>query len=282
MKSSKGPGPLVIIGGAEDKDGDSSILREFVHLAGDSKSNIVVIAVASDHPSRVGQRYIDVFKKLGSKKVTLLDISSREDASAPEAVSSIEKATGVFFTGGTQVRITRLLGGTPVDTALHRRHEEGIVLGGTSAGAAMMSTIMITGSMPEKSFRLGIVELGPGMEFISGVLIDQHFAERGRLRRLLSAIAQYPRDLGLGIDENTAAVVKDGILEVLGTGCVSIIDAGGLTFTNITQLKKNDILTLCGIKIHILAEGFRFDLRNREPLIEVQRAHKPVKKTAST
>jgi cyanophycinase len=104
------------------------------------------------------------------------------------------------------------------------------------------------------------------MEFISGVLIDQHFEERGRLRRLLSAIAQYPRDLGVGIDEDTAAVVRDGMLEVVGTGCVTIVDAGGLTFTNITQLKKNDILTMCGIQIHILAEGFCFDIKNRQPL----------------
>jgi cyanophycinase len=264
MKSGKGPGPLVIIGGAEDKDGSSSVLDQFVTLAGGAKSDLVVIAVASDYPTQVGQK--EVFKRLGSKKVTLLDIKAREDANAPKAVEAIEKASGVFFTGGTQVRITRQLGGTAVDTALHKRHEEGLVLGGTSAGAAMMSSVMIIGSAPGKSFRLGSVELGPGMEFISGVLIDQHFEERGRLRRLLSAIAQYPRDLGVGIDEDTAAVVRDGVLEVFGTGCVTIVDAGGLTFTNITQLKKNDILTMCGIQIHILAEGFCFDIKNRQPL----------------
>jgi cyanophycinase len=267
MKSANSPGPLVIIGGAEDKAEECSILREFVALSGGAKSNIVVIAVASDYPSQVGEKYVETFKRLGAKKVTVLDIRRREDANQDLAVESISKATGVFFTGGTQLRITRQLGGTAVDTELHRRHEEGLVLGGTSAGAAMMSSIMITGGIPSKSFRLGMVELGPGMEFISGVLIDQHFEERGRLRRLLSAIAQYPRDLGIGIDEDTAAIVRDGIMEVKGSGCVTIVDAGGLTFTNITQLKKNDILTMCGIKVHILADGFRFDLKNREPIL---------------
>jgi cyanophycinase len=267
MKSANSPGPLVIIGGAEDKAEECSILREFVALSGDAKSNIVVIAIASDYPSQVGEKYVETFKRLGAKKVTVLDIRRREDANQDLAVESISKATGVFFTGGTQLRITRQLGGTAVDTELHRRHEEGLVLGGTSAGAAMMSSIMITGGIPSKSFRLGIVELGPGMEFISGVLIDQHFEERGRLRRLLSAIAQYPRDLGIGIDEDTAAIVRDGIMEVKGSGCVTIVDAGGLTFTNITQLKKNDILTMCGIKVHILADSFRFDLKNREPIL---------------
>jgi cyanophycinase len=267
MKSANPPGPLVIIGGAEDKTEASSILREFVSLAGGAKSNIVVIAVASDYPSQVGETYVKTFKKLGAKKVTVLDIRRREDANEEQAVDAIRKATGVFFTGGTQLRITRQLGGTAVDTELHRRHEDGLVLGGTSAGAAMMSSIMITGGIESKSFRLGMVELGPGMEFVSGVLIDQHFEERGRLRRLLSAIAQYPRDLGVGIDEDTAAIVRDGILEVKGTGCVTVVDAGGLTFTNITQLKKNDILTMCGIKVHILADGFRFDLKNREPIL---------------
>jgi cyanophycinase len=280
MKSNKTKGPLVIIGGAEDQEGESTVLGEFVRLAGGAKSNIVVIAVAADHPSRVGKQYVEVFKKLGSKKVTLLDISSREDANTDRAVAAIANATAVFFTGGTQLRITRMLGGTNVDTELHRRHEEGLVLGGTSAGAAMMSSIMITGGMPQKSFRLGIVELGPGMEFISGVLVDQHFDERGRLRRLLSAIAQYPRDLGLGIDEDTAAVVSDGMLRVVGSGCVTVVDAGGLTFTNITQLKKNDILTLCGIKVHILADGYSFDLLNREPLIEKEKSRSGQRDTA--
>jgi cyanophycinase len=268
MASGQSSGQLVIIGGAEDKTGERKILRQFVKLAGATRARLVVIAVASDHPSAVGARYIRTFKKLGAEEAHMLDIATRDDANDPAAVEAIENATGVFFTGGTQLRITRLLGGTKLDTALHKRHEEGMVLAGTSAGAAMMSSIMIIDGSNETSLRVGMVELGPGMEFISGVLIDQHFEERGRLRRLLSAVAQYPRDLGLGIDEDTAIVVDDQVFEVIGEGSVTVVDAGDLTYTNLTSLKRNDLLTLCGVKVHFLGAGYRFDLRNRRPITD--------------
>jgi cyanophycinase len=260
-------GPLVIIGGAEDKTGESEVLRRFVDLAGGSAARIVVIAVASEYPAKVAASYVDAFTRLGVESARKLGISHRGHANHPHAVEIIEKATGVFFTGGNQVRITNMLG-TKLDTVLHRRHEDGLVLAGTSAGAAMMSSVMIIGGLTENYFRVGLVELSAGMEFISGVLIDQHFEQRGRLRRLLSAVAQHPHDIGLGIDENTAAVVRDGILEVIGENTVTVIDAGELSFTNLPNLSEQDILTLCGVKIHILARGYRFDLRNREPLIE--------------
>lgn len=261
-------GPLVIIGGAEDKTGECEILRRFVELAGGGSARIVIIAVASGHPAEVAAGYVDVFTGLGAQSVRKLSISHRGHANHANAVEVIKKATGIFFTGGNQVRITSLLGGTKLDTILHRRHEEGLVLAGTSAGAAMMSSVMIIGGLTENFFRVGIVELSSGMEFISGVLIDQHFEQRGRLRRLLSAVAQHPHDIGLGVDENTAAVVRDGILEVIGENTVTVIDAGELSFTNLPNLDENDILTLCGVKIHILARGYRFDLRDRRPLIE--------------
>ncbi len=264
---SKTSGPLVIIGGAEDKREQRKILREFVRLAGASEARIVVIAVASDEPSIVGARYIELFSGLGAADARTLDISSRQDANAAGAVQAILQATGVFFTGGTQLRITRLLGGTKLDTVLHKRQQEGLALAGTSAGAAMMSSIMIVGGLSTAPLRAGIVELGPGMEFISGVLIDQHFEERGRLRRLLSAVAQYPHDLGLGIDEDTAIVVQDHQFEVIGEGSVTIVDAGDLTYTNLLQTSKNDLLALCGVKIHILPAGYRFDLENRTLVI---------------
>jgi cyanophycinase len=265
-------GPLVIIGGAEDKTGEMEILKRFIELAGGPRARIFVIAVASEYPAEVASVYVDAFTRLGVESVRKLGISNRGHANNPYAVEAIEKATGVFFTGGNQVRITNLLGGTKLDSVLHRRHEEGLVLAGTSAGAAMMSSVMIIGGLTQNFFRVGIVELSSGMEFISGVLIDQHFEQRGRLRRLLSAIAQHPHDIGLGVDENTAAVVQDGILEVIGENTVTVIDAGELSFTNLPSLHEHDILTLCGVKIHILARGYRFDLRNREPLIEQEAA----------
>ncbi len=270
MVNKQHSGPLIIIGGAEDKTNDSEILRRFVELAGGPRARLVVIAVASEYPEEVAAIYVDIFERLGAESVRQLGVSNRRHAGNPSAIEAIEKATGVFFTGGNQERITSLLGGTKLDTVLHRRHEEGLVLAGTSAGAAMMSSVMIVGGLMENFFRVGIVALSAGMEFISGVLIDQHFEQRGRLRRLLSAVAQHPHDIGLGVDENTAGVVIDGILEVIGENTVTIVDAGELSFTNLPNLEENDILTLCGVKIHILARGYRFDLRNREPLVEQQ------------
>ena len=268
MTQAGNPGPLVIIGGSEDHNEERKILREFVNLAGGSAASIVIIAVASELQAEVGSRYVEVFNRLGANNVRLLTINKRGDANTRSALDAIANATGVFFTGGNQLRITRLLGGTKLDTALHRKHEDGLVLAGTSAGAAMMSTVMVTGGRNETAFRVGIVELGSGMGFINGVLIDQHFEERGRLRRLLLAVAQHPHEIGLGIDENTAIIVRDQKIEVLGHGSVTVVDAGGMTYTNLASLKNEDILTLCGVKIHILSEGYRFDLRNRVPLIE--------------
>jgi cyanophycinase len=192
-----------------------------------------------------------------------LKIINRDDAGGAEALAAVGRASGVFFTGGNQVRITRTIGGTKLDAVLHKRHAEGLVLAGTSAGAAVMSSVMITGGPSVSTLRAGGVELGPGMEFIPGVLIDQHFEERGRLRRLLSAVAQHPRDVGLGLDENTAAVVSGHRLEVIGTGTVTIIDAGDITYTNLSELEKDDLLAICGVKIHVLPAGYRFDLQSR-------------------
>jgi cyanophycinase len=260
-------GRVVIIGGAEDREGEARILREFIRLAGGERARISIIAAASEHASEIAASYTEVFLRLGATEAYDLKIVGRKDADGAEAVAAVERATGIFFTGGNQVRITRTLGGTRLDTILHKRHAEGLVLAGTSAGAAIMSSVMITGGPHVSTLRAGGVELSPGMEFVPGVLIDQHFEERGRLRRLLSAVAQHPHDIGLGIDENTAAVVSGHLLEVVGAGTVTIIDAGHLTYTNLDELKTDDLLAICGVKIHILPAGYRFDLQNREPVM---------------
>ncbi|HJQ33828.1 MAG TPA: cyanophycinase [Pyrinomonadaceae bacterium] len=261
-------GPLVIIGGAEDREEERGILREFVRLAGGKRARLVIISVASDAPREVGQIYEKTFRALGVRQVRALDMAGRSDANGEEAVAAVNTATGVFFTGGNQLRITRLLGGTRLDTALHRRHEEGMVLAGTSAGAAMMSSVMIVGSAPTMTLRAGMVELGSGLGFLPGVLIDQHFEQRGRLRRLLAAIAQHPHELGLGIDEDTGVVVDGHAFEVFGTGSVTVVDAGGLTHTNLGEAERHELLAICGVRIHILAPGYRFDLQNRTPLLD--------------
>jgi cyanophycinase len=267
-KRTKRAGPVVVIGGAEDREGPSEILGEVARLSGGAGGRVAVISAASDSPKEVAALYVKAFRRLGVRRVCALDIATREDANGDAALGSINQATGVFFTGGNQMRITRLLGGTRLDTALHRRHEEGLVLAGTSAGAAMMSSVMIVGSSPTLTLRAGMVELGSGLGFLPGVLVDQHFEQRGRLRRLLAAIAQHPHELGLGIDENTAAVVEGHTLEVVGCGSVTIVDAGGLTYTNLGEVERHDLLAICGVRIHILPASYRFDLQNRAPICE--------------
>jgi cyanophycinase len=261
-------GQLVIIGGAEDKEGDCTILREFVRRSGGLQARIVVMTVATELPREVGDNYTRVFERLGVENVRIVDTVYREDATDASALEAIEKATGVFFTGGDQARITSVLKDTEIDQALHKRFSEGIVIGGTSAGAAMMPDMMIVEGDGETNPRVEIVTMEPGMAFLPGVVIDQHFAQRGRIGRLLSAVAQQPVVLGFGIDENTAIVVNNNQLEVIGEGAVTVIDVSDITHTNLGQILKDEDLALCGVKLHILPHGYRFDLSTRKPILE--------------
>jgi len=261
-------GQLVIIGGAEDKEGDCTILREFVRRSGGLQARIVVMTVATELPREVGDNYTRVFERLGVENVRIVDTVYREDASDASALEAIEKATGVFFTGGDQARISSVLKDTEIDQALHKRFSEGIVIGGTSAGAAMMPDMMIVEGDGETNPRVEIVKMEPGMAFLPGVVIDQHFAQRGRIGRLLSAVAQQPVVLGFGIDENTAIVVNNNQLEVIGEGAVTVIDVSAITHTNLGQILKDEDLALCGVKLHILPHGYRFDLSTRKPILE--------------
>jgi cyanophycinase len=263
---SEQPGPLIVIGGAEDKRGECRILREFLRYGGGSHARVLVMTVATELPIDVGMEYIELFKKLGAEDVRTFDVSKREAANKDSAVQFIQDATCIFFTGGDQLRITKLLGGTRVDASLHEAVAKGVALAGTSAGASMMSSTMIVEGEAETNPRKNTVNMAPGMEFVDGVVIDQHFAQRGRLGRLLSAVAQYPHHLGIGIDEDTAVIIQDGSLRVLGRGAASIVDAGALEHSNLDQAKQDESLALCGIKLHILPDGYGFHLRSRSPI----------------
>lgn len=261
------PGQLVIIGGAEDKEGDCTILREFVRRSGGLEARIVVMTVATGLPGEVGEDYIRVFERLGVQTVKVVDTARPEDASDPRAIETIEQATGVFFTGGNQARITELLKGTELEQTLHKRFAEGVVIAGTSAGAAMMPDVMIVEGDSETNPRMEVVRMDAGMGFLPGVAIDQHFAQRGRLGRLLSAIAQQPVVLGFGIDENTAIAVNGHEVEVIGAGAVTVIDVANITHTNLHELLKDEPLAMCGATLHILPHGYRFDLVKRAPIV---------------
>ncbi|MFI5913555.1 cyanophycinase [Dactylosporangium sp. NPDC051541] len=274
------PGKLLVIGGAESHDaGDDEILERFVLLAGGGEAHLVVIATASESPGARAKEYAEVFHRLGARRVTALRLESREDANGDLAVAAIERATGVFFTGGDQLRITTVVGGTKVDRALHARLAEGMILAGTSAGAAMMSGTMILGGSLA-SVSTSSVRTGPGMEFLPGVLIDMHFAERGRLNRLLSAIAMFPHELGLGIDENTAILVDGDVFQVLGRGTVTVIDAGQARDIQCPAAGSGGFagepggpIALYGAQLHVLPAGHRFDLTERAPKRKAEEDH---------
>lgn len=261
-------GQLVIIGGAEDKEGECKILREFVRRAGGLEARIVVMTVATELPREVGENYIRVFERLGVEDIRIADTVGREDAGDSSALEAIKKATGVFFTGGDQSRITGVLKDTEIDRVLHQRVAEGLVIGGTSAGAAMMPDMMIVEGDSQTNPRVEIVKIEPGMGFLPGVVIDQHFAQRGRLGRLLSAVAQQPVVLGFGIDENTAVIVKGHEFEVVGEGSVTVIDVSELTHSNLAGILRDEDMALCGVKLHILPNGYRFNLRDCTPILD--------------
>lgn len=262
-----GRGRLLVIGGAERHGaGGAAILQRFVELAGGDTAQIVVIATASAEPGVLEATYVDTFRGLGAGTVRPLRLADRDDANSAAAIEALESATGVFFTGGDQLRITTVIGGTRTDSMLQRLvHEQTVVLAGTSAGAAMMSSTMIVGG-DRSGVTTASVRTGPGLELLPGVVIDMHFAERGRLNRLLSAVALYPHELGLGIDEDTAILADGDRFEVLGSGAVTVIDAGSAGVIQVPPGADGPI-ALAGARIHVLPAGYTFELTGRCPSI---------------
>ena len=259
-------GQLIIIGGAEDKEGECKILREFIRRAGGREARIAVMTVATSLPGEIGLEYRDLFEKLGADVVDIVDTERREDASYSRNLEIIENATGVFFTGGDQARITEILKDSEIDELLHQKFDRGLVIAGTSAGAAMMPDIMIVEGEGETNPRLDTVTLEPGMGFLSQVAIDQHFSQRGRLGRFISALIQQPAVLGFGIDENTAIAVNGDEIEVIGEGAVTIVDVANISHTNLNESLDDEALAICGAKLHILPNGYRFSLKQRDCL----------------
>lgn len=257
---------MVIVGGGEDRQDDKVILRRFVELAGGPEARIVVIGTATTVPEEVGPVYLDAFRDIGVAQVHFLPLATRAEANDPEMVSLIEQATGVYFTGGDQLRIATAVGGSHTDTALHAAFERGLLIGGTSAGAAMMSSTMILGgydTVPSAA----TVRTGAGLGFVSGVVIDMHFAERGRLSRLLTVVGLFPHELGLGIDEDTAAVVDGNTFQVIGSGAVTVVDAGEVTSLHAPPEGKEGAIAMTGVLLHVLPSGYSFDLSARRPVV---------------
>jgi cyanophycinase len=257
---------VVIIGGAEDKRRDRVILSRFVEMAGGGDASIVVISTASNLGRRAQQAYSALFSELGAAAVTGLRPTSREQANDPGMAQALHDASGIFLTGGNQVRLISVVGGTKLEDALHAAHDRGVVVAGTSAGASAVAGHMVAFGRSGASPKHRMIHLSAGLGLIEGVLVDQHFEQRGRWGRLLAAVALSPRLLGLGLDEDTAAIVyPDRSLEVLGRGAVTIVDGSQVT-TDAFQIKGHRPMMVSGAVVHALPSGYWFDLRSRRLL----------------
>ena len=267
MSLLKAQGRLMAIGGEEDKTGECRILKEFARLAGGEKAELALITAATESPEETAAEYKTVFRRLGVKQVKHLRIAERADAMKPESVEAIEKATGIFFTGGDQLHITSLMGSTDLQRMILERSKKDLLVGGTSAGAAMMGNSMIVSGESDENPRNGAVEMAPGTDLIVGCIVDTHFSQRGRHGRLLTAVAHFPQDLGFGIDENTAMIVGKNKFKVFGAGAVTVIDGSSMSHTDVPFVQKGESLTLGDVKIHVLGDGAEFDFSTRQIIV---------------
>ena len=260
-------GDLVIIGGAEDKYGESRILEEVVDIVGGEDARIGILTTATNLPEEVGEEYRDIFLRLGVKEAYIIDINTRDEANLEENVRRIMDVTGFFFTGGDQLRITSILGGTKAYEAIHDCFRHGISVIGTSAGASVMCSTMIVEGNSNDAARKCTLKMAPGLNLLDGVIIDQHFDQRGRLGRLLCGVAENPGILGIGIDEDTAIrVYPDQYFSVLGNNAVTVIDGKSIKSSNVSEQKPDEILTIADASLHVLSRGYGFDFKKREVL----------------
>ena len=256
-------GWIIPIGGAENKENDPRILERFVRVCGGDAADIVVIPTAS-RVHETGARYQQLFAELGATRVTVMDFDTRRDCQERGRLKRLEAASGIFFTGGNQLRLTTLLGGTPVARLIRQRNARGVTVGGTSAGASILSEHMIASGDEGAAMIAGSVRLAPGLGLTNRFIIDQHFRQRDRFGRLLTALAYNPVAVGVGLDEDTAAFIgPDELIEVEGTGGVTIVDPSEVNFSSIDAAEEGQPVCMLGLKVHVLVAGATFDLNTR-------------------
>ncbi len=256
-------GWIIPIGGAEEKENSPQILQRFVQLAGGEHADIVVIPTASQL-RQTGPRYERIFSELGAQCVTAIDFDTRRDAEEPSRIERLQRATGVFFTGGNQLRLSTLIGGTAIAKTVRQLNAAGVPVAGTSAGAAFISEHMIAFGDEGSTPVAGSVRLAPGLGLTNRFIIDQHFHQRDRLGRLLTALAFNPFAIGLGLDEDTAAfIAPDNTVHVQGSGGITVVDAAEVQFSSMDSIDEGRPVCLLGVKLHILTQGATFNLHTR-------------------
>ncbi|HEY7719635.1 MAG TPA: cyanophycinase [Pedococcus sp.] len=263
---------LFVIGGAEDRVGKAVVLRRFVRLAGGRRARIVIIPTASSVQDEVVDAYTEVFTRLGAPHLSVVNPADRTESSDPGLVALVDQATGVFMSGGSQLKLSQRLNGTPLGEAIHRAHGRGAVIGGTSAGASIMSEFMISMGDEGITPRQRTSQLSAGLGLIDGVIIDQHFGQRARYGRLMSMVAGSPNLVGVGIDEDTAIEVVDRrLFTVHGRGAVYVLDCRA-ALSDAPEARRGAPLMVSGAVVHSLPAGATFDLRDVR-LIEFVEKH---------
>jgi cyanophycinase len=257
-------GTLFAVGGAEDRHDTKIILSHLAERIGSGK--LVISTLASEYGDEVWEVYRKLFNSMGVKQIKRMGVNHRDETSKDPRLDILADAKAVFFTGGDQLKITTRLGGTELAELIEEIYRRGGIIGGTSAGATALGEMMLVGSPGEGINKIGDVHMTPGLGLAKNMIIDQHFSERGRIRRLLGAVAQNPRMLGIGIDEDTAVVIEsDGSFLTIGSGAVYIVDGHDLSYTNISQVSFSRAMSVFDVKLHTLSSGDRFDIHSRLP-----------------
>ena len=262
----KGSSKLIAVGGGEMREATEVLDQLKRYLSGRSDPRVTVMTVATSDAEGAASKYNSLFRSLGIKHVDVVDVSQREDAFAKASLKKIDAADAIFFTGGDQLNITSLMGGTPLHNRIYERLQEGVLIIGTSAGAAMMSSSMIVSGKSDSPPAVGGVEIAPGMDMIPDTIIDSHFSQRGRHGRLLTAIAHYPQVLGIGIDERTAIMTQNGKFTVIGEGTVTVMDGSQMRHTDLPYRKDDENVGMFGVTVHVLPAGYSFDVKERRPI----------------
>jgi cyanophycinase len=262
---SKGKSKLIAVGGGEMSESVEVLDQITRHMHGKPDARMAVMTIATSDSEGAADKYNALFRSIGIKHVDIVNVSQREDAFAGSSLKKISAAEGIFFTGGDQLNITSLMGGSPLHNSLYNRLQEGVMIVGTSAGAAMMSSSMIISGKSDSPPRVGGVEIAPGMDLVKDSIIDSHFSQRGRHGRLLTAIAHYPQALGIGIDERTAIMMQNGEFKVIGEGTVTVMDGSQMRHTDLPYRKDDETVGMFGVTVHVLPSAYRFNIKERKP-----------------